>query len=373
MSQRSQVRNFEVEVKPKKSGNFLQSISITKVDSASLDRCRRAVSNSLVEQTFNMAFSGFWCHEDICDGMIQSIQVKQVLYSGKSKFQAVHIADLNPLGKTLFMDGKMQSSEIDEFVYHESLVHPVMLAHPNPKSVFIGGGGEFATAREVMRHKTVKRCVMVDIDEVACDMCREHLPEWNAGAYEDERMETHYEDAYGWLENCNEKFDVIIMDICDPQEAGPGMRLYYQAFYKMVLTKCLNPGGLLVTQSGAGNIATDTFAVIHNTLKSAFDHVVPYVTNVVSFGSDWAWNIAFNNDAAIASAGPGGVKAVRDRPEEEIDALIAERVTGELKFLDGLSYRGLMGMPKYLRKILAAEKRIMTEETPVFLYAKYED
>lgn len=317
--------------------------------------------------------SGFWCHEEICPGVVESIEVDSVMFSGKSKFQAVQIANLKPLGKTLFMDSKMQSCQFDEFVYHECLVHPVLLAHPNPKSVFIGGGGEFATAREVLRHKGVERCVMVDIDELACDMCREHLPEWNAGAYEDSRLKTFYEDAYGWLENCKEKFDVIIMDICDPQEAGPGMRLYYQAFYKMVTEKCLNPGGLLVTQSGAGNIATETFAVIHNTLKSAFKNIVPYTASVVTFGSDWAWNLAFNDDAAIAQTGKGGALAVRDRPEEEVDEAIEARITGELKFLDGLTHRRIMGVAKHIRKILAEETRIMTAETPVFLYGKYED
>ena len=315
---------------------------------------------------------GLWIHEDVCDGFLQSLRVENILFTGKTQFQAVQISTLAPIGKTLFMDGKMQSSEHDEFIYHESLVHPVMLAHPNPKKVFIGGGGEFATAREVLRHQTVERLVMVDIDEEACDMCREHLPEWNAGAYEDPRMETFYEDAYGWLETCDEKFDVIIMDICDPQEAGPGMRLYYQSFYKMALAKCLNPGGLLVTQSGAGSIATETFAVIHNTMKSVFEHVVPYTTNVVSFGSDWAWNIGFNSDAAIASTGRGGVRALRDRPEEELDEAIAERVLGELRFMDGLTYRGIMSLPKYLRVMLSREDRIMTAETPVFLYDAYE-
>jgi thermospermine synthase len=316
---------------------------------------------------------GFWNHEDITDGMISSMEVRQMLYSGRTKFQSVHICDLVPAGKTYFLDGKMQSSQLDEFVYHESLVHPVMLAHPNPKSVFIGGGGEFATAREVLRHKSVEHVVMVDIDEAACDVCREHLPEWGAGANADPRLEVHYEDAYGWLETSGQKFDVIIMDINDPQEAGPGMRLYYKAFYEMMVSKCLNPGGLFVTQSGAGNISTDTFAVIHSTLKSVFEHVVPYTTCVVTFGSEWAWNIAFNGDAAIASTGPGGALAVRDQPMAELDDAIAERITGELKFLDGLSYRGIMGVGKHIRKILDAETRVMTKETPVFLYAKAPD
>jgi thermospermine synthase len=328
-----------------------------------------------------MSHEGLWFREEICDGIVQSIAVRNVLFRGKTKFQDVQILDLETLGKTLFMDGKMQSSQIDEFIYHEALVHPTLLLHPNPKSVFIGGGGEFATVREVLRHKTVERLVMVDIDEESCMMCKKHLPEWGAGTYDDPRLSTHFEDASGWLQNSGQKFDVIIMDICDPQDGGPGMLLYYQSFYAMVVAKCLNPGGIFITQSGAGNIATDSFTVIHSTLRTVFKHVVPYVHSVVSFGSDWAWNIAFNDDAAAAIVGEGGaaagdqaavLNAVRDLSAGEFDKRVAERISGELQFLDGLTYRSLMGVPKYLRKRLAEEERVMTAETPVFLYDKFD-
>lgn len=150
---------------------------------------------------------------------------------------------------------------------------------------------------QALRHKSVEKVVMVDIDKVACDMCREHLPEWNDGAFEDPRFEVwvegvlgvrwvqvHYEDAKGWLENCGQTFDVIIMDICDPIEAGPGIALYFQEFYEYARTKALNPGGVLVrqvgrqntmvnrpqvTQSGCCSVLnfTECFTTIHSTLR----------------------------------------------------------------------------------------------------------
>eukprot|EP00879_Flechtneria_rotunda_P031647 GHRR01034594.1.p1 GENE.GHRR01034594.1~~GHRR01034594.1.p1 ORF type:complete len:119 (+),score=27.88 GHRR01034594.1:137-493(+) len=107
-----------------------------------------------------------WLEEDLADDLKWSMLVKNVLYSGKSKYQEVDLIDVGPFGKTLFLDGKVQSSEVDEWVYHELLVHPAMLMHPNPKTVFICGGGEGATAREVLRHKSVEKVVMVDIDQV---------------------------------------------------------------------------------------------------------------------------------------------------------------------------------------------------------------
>ena len=127
------------------------------------------------------------------------MRVKNVMYSGKSKFQEVDLIDTGPFGKTLFLDGKVQSSEIDEWVYHELLVHPAMLLHPNPKTVFICGGGEGATAREVLRHKTVEKVVMVDIDQVVCDFCHAHLED-NKAAFESPRLELIHDDARAQLE-----------------------------------------------------------------------------------------------------------------------------------------------------------------------------
>ena len=182
--------------------------------------------------------------------------------------------------------------------------------------------------------------------QVVCDICREQLPEWNDGAFEDPRMETHYEDAHAFLKTYDGKFDVIIMDIADPIEAGPGYVLYTEEFYKFAVTK-LNPGGMLVTQSGPGAMYNwgECFSTIHRTLRSAFDVVVPYAADVPSFGSNWAFNVAFNlpavDDGAeppteqgcdrAGAAGERGVNArnaVVGKSISEVDAMIETRLKG---------------------------------------------
>ena len=105
-----------------------------------------------------------WVEEELEPGLRVSYGLKEVLASTKSKWQHVDLVDLQPFGRVLMIDGLVQSCQSDEFVYHESLVHPAMLMHPNPKTVYIGGGGEGSTAREVLRHKSVEKCMMVDID-----------------------------------------------------------------------------------------------------------------------------------------------------------------------------------------------------------------
>ena len=271
------------------------------------------------------------------------------------------------------MDGCTQSSQNDEHIYHETLVHPSMLMHENPKKVFIGGGGEFATAREVLRHKSVERCVMIDLDKDACDICRKELPEWNDGAYEDPRLHVEYVDAKKWLENTEEKFDVIIMDICDPIEAGPGYLLYTKEFYTFLRSR-LNKGGVIVTQSGPGahfNVKKECFTVIHSTLRSVFGSVAPYTVDIPSFGCDWGFNMVLDTctqDATKQGTMDSVLAHLMDIPMSKIDALIEKRINGKLKFLDGISWRGLFGTAKEIRTQCKEETRVMTKDEPVFMY-----
>ena len=175
--------------------------------------------------------------------------IRSVLLSKDSPFQHIEVMDLEDYGRALVLDGKVQSTQHDEFIYHEALVHPVMLLHPHPVRVMIIGGGEGATLREVLRHRTVQRALMVDIDREVVDVSRALLPELHGGAFEDVRTELVFEDARRWLEAHDEIFDVIIVDLSDPIEEGPCYRLYTREFYQLVTSR-LSPGGMISLQSG---------------------------------------------------------------------------------------------------------------------------
>lgn len=284
--------------------------------------------------------------------------VKEVLFEGKSKFQDVMVLDLLPWGKTLVLDGYTQSTAVDEKVYHESLVHPAMLAcrHP-PKRVFIGGGGELATAREVLKHDAVEKCVMVDIDELVVDMCREHLPEWGDGVTSDKRLELHYTDAYQFLLDSPDTYDVVIMDIADPVEAGPGIMLYTTEFYEQLKNK-LAPGGVFVTQSGPAGMMTHTecFSVIHQTLQNSFETVCAYTAEIPSFGSDWGFNLAYDGDGDRFDTIDERLRQSAPRLEKK-----------PLLWYDATTHTRMFNPPKYVRHHLAVEDRVMTRENPVFM------
>jgi thermospermine synthase len=175
----------------------------------------------------------------------------------------------------------MQSTESDEEVYHELLVHPALLQHPAPRTVFIMGGGEGATAREVLRHKTVEKVIMVDIDKVVTEFCSKNL-ERNKAAFNDPRLTLICDDARAQLESWPENFDVIIGDLPDPLDGGPCYQLYTLDFYRNVVLPKLSPGGIFVTQSGpAGfNSCREVFTCINRTLASVFPTVIPFAQHI---------------------------------------------------------------------------------------------
>ena len=299
---------------------------------------------------------GDWHYELITPGLLQTERRLRVFYRGQTEYQHVEVMDGATFGRTLVLDGKTQSTEVDEFAYHEALVHPSMIAHPNPKSVFVAGGGEGATIREVMSHRSVEQVVMVDIDKQVVDLCREYLPNHHQGSFDDPRLELHHMDALEFLEDTSLRFDVVIIDVPDPLEAGPAYLLFTQEFYSL-LKERLRPGGLMVAQSGPTGPAfyEQCFSAVANTVGSVFSDVYLSEAFVPSFGTTWGF--------VIGSTGPDPTSL----SVEETDSRISDRIDGELRFLDGITLRGMTSVPKYLRKAVDAEEKIITRDHPIFV------
>ena len=297
-----------------------------------------------------------WLYDKISENLIQLHRLDEVLYEGRTKYQSVKIARSRNLGKCLILDNKIQSSELDEFIYHEALVQPAMITHPKPERVYIAGGGEGATLREVLRHKTVKKAEMVDIDDQVTALCKKYLPDHSHGAFEDKRASVHHVDARNYLEQSKEKYDVIIIDLPDPIEEGPAYLLFTQEFYRIVKEK-LGEDGLVSVQAGSAS-PTEllNLTAVNNTLKSVFPMVVQYVVYMQCFGGPWGFCIASKkyNPATLAP--------------EEVDKRIAARALKGLKFYDGETHRGMFSLPKYIREATAKQTRIITDKKPLYLY-----
>ena len=299
---------------------------------------------------------GHWAYEPIAPDLVQAERIKEVLFKGRTAYQEVSINDGACFGRTLVLDGRTQSTEVDEFVYHEALVQPCMIAHPNPREVFVAGGGEGATVREVLSHGSVTKAVMVDIDREVVELCRRYLPQHHRGAFDDPRLELHYSDAIRYLEETHDRFDLAIIDVPDPLEEGPAYRLYTQEFY-FLLRDRLKPRGLMVTQAGPTGLAfyQQCFSAVAKTIGSVFPNVYACEAFVPSFGSTWGF--------VIGSLGPDPTSL----SPQDVDRRIAERESDQLRFYDGVTHLGMFSVPKYLRTAMAAEGRLITEASPLFV------
>jgi spermidine synthase len=192
-----------------------------------------------------------YIRENACSSEIVSLYpTTKIYWEGKSKITDVMIADVPTFGKMLFLDNEAQSAESDEAVYHESLVHPVMASVPSNKreNVLVIGGGEGATVREVLKWSDVKHVDWVDIDGELVAICREHLGWVSDTTYNDSRLKYHAADIRDFLRECDRIYDVVIIDLPDPDMDGEE-ELYTHEFWR-AMKMCLDPKGAFVTHCG---------------------------------------------------------------------------------------------------------------------------
>ncbi len=278
---------------------------------------------------------------------------KQVLVTSRTPFQQLAIVDTHDYGRCLLLDGMMQSSEKDEALYHELLVHPALCTHHAPRHVLIVGGGEGATLREVLKHPSVESCDMIEIDGDVLNFAKAHLQQWHQGAFDDPRVRLIVADGRRYLEENDKRYDAIILDISDPGNEGPAYLLYTRQFYQLVQQR-LNPGGVVAVQAGTSSIVHGhIMASIYQTLGTVFSVVRGFEAAIPSF--DMPWGILMASD----TADPLNVSA------PEIDARLGA-FGGSLKAYDGETHQGLFHMTKALRTMLETQGRVILDDHPLF-------
>lgn len=296
---------------------------------------------------------GIWFYDRYTPAEVHAHRAGAVVARARTAFQDVRIQHLEHLGRCLIVDGKIQSAELDEHIYHELLIHPAMLAHPAPRRVLVCGGGEGAPLREILRHPSVESVTMVDLDAELVALCREHLPAWHAGAFDDPRVELRHEDARAFVERTAAQYDVIVNDITDPIEGGPSKLLFTREYFAAA-AGALRGGGVFVTQAiGVHYDAADRLhAAIHHTLRGVFPHVRSYAEYVQSFDYPWAF--------AAASAAPVWEALTAD----EVDRRLRARGL-DLRFYDGETHTRVMALPRPLRRLIAAETIVISDAEPL--------
>jgi len=268
------------------------------------------------------------------DYMLSIYMVRRVLYRGRSRYQEIAVVELEGFGRTLLLDNLIQSTELDEHIYHESLVQPAMVTHPSPKRVLVLGGGEGATLREVLKHSTVEEAVMVDIDEQVIEVCKKYLPEWSSGAFDDPRTRLVIADGAKYVREASrrgEEFDVVVMDLTDPFGSEIAKHLYSKEFMEEIAS-ILRDDGLMVTQAGCSYVYPKEYMMAYRAVEAVYPIVAEYASLIPSF--------AYANNFIIGSK----KYDPRRLSEEEVEERLRQRNV-KTRFYNGSVHTAFFKMP----------------------------
>ena len=215
-------------------------------------------------------------------------RLKERLLSQKSKFQDIEVVETHGHGKLLAHDGMIMVTEKDEFIYHDMITHVPLYTHPNPKNVLVIGGGDGGTVREVLKHSSVEKCTMVEIDGMVVEACKKFIPQ-TSSELTNSKVTLLIDDGVNFVKNTKEKFDVIIVDSSEP--IGPATPLFNVDFYKDVYS-CLSDNGIVVSQGESPYYDMKMQKVLVKILADVFPKVHIYNYCNMSYPSG-LWSFTF--------------------------------------------------------------------------------
>ena len=210
--------------------------------------------------------------------------LKNILINAKTKYQNLAIVEFEEYKRGIVLDNLVQSTEEDEYIYHESLVHPALITHPNPQKILLIGGGEGAALREILKHATVKEVTMVDIDEDVLKFCQKYLERMHRKSFNDPRAKIVIADGREYIKRLKDNnYDVVILDLTDPYGPKISRELYSIVFYQEI-KRILKDDGIMVTQAGSSFFYETVYDSVLSNLRSVFPIVREYNVWVPSYG-----------------------------------------------------------------------------------------
>lgn len=232
--------------------------------------------------------------EKLHPGLNLQLAIDKTIYSQKTGLQDIIIFENNIFGRVMALDGVLQTTEKDEYIYHEMMAHIPILAHGHVNKVLIIGGGDGGVAREVLKYKDLQ-VTMIDIDRTVIDLCKQYMPSLSDGAFDDPRLDLRIADGCEFVKQTDRQWDVIIIDSTDP--IGPGEALFTAEFYQDCKS-CLARGGIMVTQNGVPFVQTSEFVDGYRKLNPLFADAGFYMATIPSYvGGPMAFGWATDNEA----------------------------------------------------------------------------
>ena len=256
----------------------------------------------------------------------------------RSPYQAVEVHETEPFGKLFRLDGHFMTSEQDEFFYHENLVHLAAVTHPQPERALIVGGGDGGSAEELLKHPSMKKIVLAEIDVAVVDIARKYLGSVHRGSLDDPRLELRIADGFQFVRETADSFDLIVLDLTDP--GGPSLDLYTPEFYRACAAR-LTPLGALTLHIASPVAHPDRIRQTLVGLRSAFAIVTPYLVSVPLYGGLWMM--------ACCSTGldPRRMTTV------EVDRRLSQRGIHDLAYYNGEMHRASLALPNFVRSLVA--------------------
>jgi spermidine synthase len=260
-------------------------------------------------------------------------KVKDILYSGRSRFQRIDVLDTFEYGRMLVLYGSVMFTEKDEFVYHEMLVHVPCWAHGSARSALVVGGGDGLSLRELLKHPAIEHITLVDIDEKVVETCKRFFPD-SRESFESPRVEVVYADGAEFVGSTSESFDLVLVDAADP--VPPADVLFERRFYESCRRR-LAPGGVLAAQTESPFYNPDVFAQVFATLSGLFGVSMPYLAWIPTYPSA-LWSFAFCSEG-----------------RHPIDDFDPERVRGSAmatRWYNEEIHRACFALPTFVREML---------------------
>jgi spermidine synthase len=262
------------------------------------------------------------------------IKASKQLGEWQTRYQKLAIYETPHYGKLFRLDGFNMTSEKDEFVYHENLIHPALTAHAAPKKVLIIGGGDGGSSEEALKHPSVEQVTLVEIDGDVIEVAKQHFKAVHNGVFDNPKLRVLVDDGMKFVRETQEKFDLIALDLNDPM--GPAEALYSVEFFQQ-LRAALAPGGALVLHIGSPVARPERVAELAQRLNGVFRIVRPYTMYIPLYGSLWAMAVCSDKlDPKAFTA-------------DEIDRRIEARKLQALQYYNGETHEGVFALPNFVR------------------------
>ena len=273
-----------------------------------------------------------WLNKDSVFGY----RANRCLETVRSPYQSIEVFDTPQFGTLFRLDGSYMTSEGDEYFYHEALVHPAALAHTAPRCALIVGGGDGGSAEELIKHPSIERIVLAELDEQVVRIAKAHLRSVHRDVFDNPKLELKIIDGFTYVRDCRERFDLILLDLTDPE--SPARHLYSGEFFALLKAR-LNPGGALVLHLGSPVFAPAQVQRVLASLSGHFAQHFPFGLYIPLYGAYWGMAIASDSLNPVAVT------------EHEIETRLKQRRINDLSYYNASVHGALFALPNFYRKL----------------------